>query len=291
MSPERSKIVVLSWRRAEINNGPPRIPGFLSGSLLATGRGKVLIWDMRGVLGEVVGCLEVASKERDIAICIPFEKGGSVRVCELEMNGDGSGAGNGGHLPGPLAARLEAPNRAMKDDEVGDTRGVAVAIVIHMRESVLLELANQVFIKSNLEFGWQLDFVRLNHLNLERRRLDLGGLAFLGRERRGSENQCEQGQPETGAEDALHCFCSLLEVLEVAAGVESPVAVVWAPCATSTFLITSAVPTGIVKIAPCRPPSASRYRTVRVSIFVRNKLRTRPPPYAPPLLLKPILPP
>src|ERR1700687_1959697 len=88
----------------------------------------------------------------------------------------------------------------------------------------------------------------------------LGGLAFLGQQRKGSENQCEQGQPEPRAEDAVHCFCSLLgEVLEVAAGVFSPGAVVWAPWATSSFLITSDVPTGIVKIAPCRPPSASRY--------------------------------
>src|SRR6266403_2786913 len=101
----------------------------------------------------------------------------------------------------------------------------------------------------------------------------------LGPEWRSNGDQRGQGPLDPPVENALHCFCSLFgEVLEVAAGVESPVAVVWAPCATSTFLITSAVPTGIVKIAPCRPPSASRYRTVRVSIFVRNKLRTRPPP-------------
>src|SRR5260370_42369653 len=98
----------------------------------------------------------------------------------MERDGDGRGAETGGHLPGPLAARFEAPNRAMKDDEVGDTRGVPVAIAIHTRESILLELANQVFVKGNLEFSRQFDFVRLNHLNLERRRLDLGGLAFLG---------------------------------------------------------------------------------------------------------------
>src|SRR5258708_31970169 len=246
--------------RASINNRPPRYPGLRSWSLLATGRGKVFVCDMRGLVGEVVGCFEVAAKEPDLAVYILLEKGRSVRARELAMDRDGRGAGNGGHLPGPLAARLEAPNRAMKDDEVGDTRGVAVAVAIHMRESILLELANQVFVKGNLEFSRQLDFVRLNHLHLKRRRLDLGGFVFLGEQWRGSENQCEQGQPEPRAEDAVHCFCSLLEV---AAGVESPVAVVWAPCATSTFLITSAVPTGIVKIAPCKPPSASRYRTVR----------------------------
>src|SRR5882672_2139320 len=246
---------------ASINNRPPRYTGFLSWSLLATGREKVFVCDMRGLLGEVVGCFEVAAKEPDLAVNILLEKGRSVWARELAMDRDGRGAGNSGHLPGPLAASFEAPNRAMKDDEVGDTRGVAVAIAIHMRESILLELANQVFVKGNLEFGWQLDFVRLNHLNLERRRLDLGGLAFLGQQRRGSENQCEQGQPEPRAEDAVHCFCSLLGVeldtAEAAAGSLSEV--VWAPWATSFFLITSDVPTGIVKIAPCRPPSASRY--------------------------------
>src|SRR6267154_2867576 len=246
---------------ASINNRPPRYPSFLSCSLLATGHGKVFICDMGGLLGEVVGCFEVAAKEPDLAVYILLEKGRSLRARELAMDCDGRGAGNGGHLPSPLAARLEAPNRAVKDDEVGDTRGVAVAVAIHMRESILLELANQVFVKGNLEFSRQLDLVRLNHLHLKRRRLDLGGFVFLGEQWRGSENQCEQGQPEPRAEDAVHCFCSLLGVEldagEAAAGSLSEV--VWAPWATSSFLITSAVPTGIVKIAPCRPPSASRY--------------------------------
>src|SRR5882757_4153272 len=247
--------------RVSINNRPPRDPGLRSWSLLAAGHGKVFVCDMRGLLGEVVGCFEVAAKEPDLAVYIPLEKGRSVWARELAMDRDGCGAGNGGYLPGPLAARLEAPNRALKDDEVGDTRGVAVAVAIHMRESILLELANQVFVKGNLEFSRQLDLVRLNHLHLKRRRLDLGGFVFLGEQWRGSENQCEQGQPEPRAEDAVHCFCSLLGVEldagEAAAGSLSEV--VWAPWATSSFLITSAVPTGIVKIAPCRPPSVSRY--------------------------------
>src|SRR5258706_5640035 len=180
--------------RVSINNRPPRSTGFLSWSLLATGREKVFVCDMRGLLGEVVGCFEVAAKEPDLAVYILRDKGRSVRARELAMDCDGRGAGNGGHLPSPLAARLEAPNRAMKDDEVGDTRGVAVAVAIHTRESILLELANQVFVKGNLEFSRQFDFVRLNHLNLERRRLDLGGLAFLGQQWRGSENQAHQHQ-------------------------------------------------------------------------------------------------
>src|SRR5712664_3834559 len=184
------------------------------------------------------------------------------------MDRDGCGAGNGCYLPGPLAARLEAPHRAMKDDEVGDTRGIAVAVTIHMRESVLLELTNQVFVKGNLEFSGQLDLIRVNHLHLERRRLDLGGLVLLGQKWRSTEDQREQGQLDTRFENALHCFCSLPgEVLEVAAGVESPVAVVWAPCATRSFLTPSAVPIAIAKLAPCSPPSPPRSSTLSVSIF------------------------
>src|SRR5258708_26428748 len=144
---------------------------------------------MRGLLCEVVGCFEVAAKEPDLAVYILLEKGRSVRARELAMDRDGRGAGNGSHLAGPLAARLEAPNRAMKDDEIGHTRGVAVAVAIHMRESILLELANQVFVKGNLEFSRQFDFVRFNHLNLECRRLDHCRFVFLSGPWRGTENR------------------------------------------------------------------------------------------------------
>src|SRR6266705_4471321 len=94
-----------------INNRPPRYPGLRSWSLLATGRGKVFICDMRGLLGEVVGCFEVAAKEPDLAVNILLEKGRSVWARELAMDRDACGAGNGCYLPGSLAARFEAPNR------------------------------------------------------------------------------------------------------------------------------------------------------------------------------------
>src|SRR5215472_3194552 len=67
---------------ASINNRPPRYPRFLC-ALLATGHGKVFICDMRCLLGEVVGCFEVAAKEPNLAVYIPLEKGRSVRAREL----------------------------------------------------------------------------------------------------------------------------------------------------------------------------------------------------------------
>src|SRR5258708_35219149 len=59
--------------KASINNRPPRYPGFRSWSLLGSGRGKVFICDMSGLLGEVIGCFEVAAKEPDLAVYIPLE--------------------------------------------------------------------------------------------------------------------------------------------------------------------------------------------------------------------------
>src|SRR5438067_1395717 len=109
---------------------PPRCPGFGPWSLLSLGCGKVVMCDIGGLLGKIVGSSEISAKEPDLAVYIPLQQRGPVLPRELAMDRDGRGAGNGGHLPGLLAARLEAPNRAMKDDEVGDTRGVAVAVAI-----------------------------------------------------------------------------------------------------------------------------------------------------------------
>src|SRR5260370_20065367 len=120
------------------------------------------------------------------------------------MNRDGRGAGYGCHLPGLLAACLESPNRATKNYEVGNTRGVAVAVAIHMRKTLFLELMNQVFVQCDLELRGQLDFVRLDHLNLDRRRLDLGGLVFPSEQRTGSEEQGGDRQPDTCALKTFH---------------------------------------------------------------------------------------
>src|SRR5215469_15487026 len=170
------------------------------------------------------------------------------------MNCDGRGTGNGCYLSGALAAGLEAPNRAVKNYKVGDICGAAVAVAIHLREPDFLELANQVFIKYNLEFSRQLDFVRLNHFDLNRRRVDLDGLGFFGQQRVRNEKKSGDEKPNTRVQNALHYFCSLLgeglEELATGEAVGSGGAVVWAPCATRSFLIISAVPTGIVQFSP-----------------------------------------
>ena len=59
---------------AGINNRPPRYPSLRSWSLLATGRGKVFICDMRGLLGEVISCSEISAKEPDLAVYIPLQE-------------------------------------------------------------------------------------------------------------------------------------------------------------------------------------------------------------------------
>src|SRR5437016_12302942 len=118
--------------------------------------------DIGGLLGKIVGSSEISAKEPDLAVYIPLQQRGPVLPRELAMDRNGRGAGNGGHLPGLLAARLEAPNRAMKDDEVGDTRGVAVAVGIHMRESIHRELSNHDAVQGRMAFGRQHDLVGSN---------------------------------------------------------------------------------------------------------------------------------
>src|SRR6266567_6282322 len=129
---------------AIISRSPPRCP-----SRSVIGRGEVFMRDMGGFLCKVVG-----------------------------------GAGNGGHFPGFLAARLEAANRAVKYNEVRGARGPAVTIAIDVLEAALLfELANQVFIECDLKLGGQFNLVGLNHLDLNRGGLDLRQTFFIGRKR------------------------------------------------------------------------------------------------------------
>src|SRR5258706_3321846 len=243
-----------------INNRPPRCPDVRSWSLLTGGRGKIFMRNIGGLLGEVVGGSEISAKEPDLAVYIPLEERRSVGPRELTMNRDGRGPGNGCYLPGLLAACLESPNCATKNYEVGDTRGVAVAVAIHMRKSLFLELMNQVFVQCDRELRGQLDFVRLDHLNLDRRHLDLDGLVFPSEQRTGGEKQGKHRQPNTWTWKALHCFSSLLgEVLEgEGTAVGSPAAVVWAPCATSCFLMASADPPPKLKKNPREPPPGTR---------------------------------
>ena len=49
-----------------------------------------------------------------------------------------------------------------------------------LKFSVFLDLSNEVFVERNLELRRKLDFVRLDHLHLDRRDLDLDGLLSLG---------------------------------------------------------------------------------------------------------------
>ena len=129
-----------------------------------------------GLFGEVVGGLEIPAKEPDLAVYIPREERLCIRAGELAMDRDGRGAGNGCHLAGPLAAGLKAPDRAMENNQVGGTRGGTVAVAIDMLKcSFFLDLMNEIFIEGNLKFGREFDFVRLDHLDLDGRRVNLAG--------------------------------------------------------------------------------------------------------------------
>src|SRR6266478_2903273 len=139
-------------------------------------RRKVFICCMSGLFGEVVGGLEIPAKEPDLAVHVPREDRLCIRAGELAMDRDGRGPGNGGHLAGPLAASLEAPDCAMENNQVGDTCSGAVTVAIDMLKcSLFLQLMNEIFIKCNLKFGREFNFVRLDHLDLDCRRLNLGG--------------------------------------------------------------------------------------------------------------------
>jgi len=48
------------------------------------------------------------------------------------MNANRRCASNGCYLPSPFAARLKASNGAVKNNEIADTRGVAVAVAKDM---------------------------------------------------------------------------------------------------------------------------------------------------------------
>src|SRR6266568_3159008 len=181
---------------AIISRSSPRCP-----SQFVVGVGEIFMRDMGGFLCKVVGGSQISSKEPDLATDVPFDARLPVRACELAVNRDRSGAGNGGHFPGFLAARLEAANRAVKYNEVRGARGPAVTIAIDALEAALLfELANQVFIQCDLELGGQLDLVGLNHLDLNRGALDRRPTFFIGRQRgfvvpcarRGMRTLCEE---------------------------------------------------------------------------------------------------
>src|ERR1700739_2303784 len=140
----------------------------------AIGRGEVFMRDMGRLFGKSVGSLDIPHKEPDPAVYIARKDRLCVRAGELAMNRDGRSPGNGCHLARPLAAGLKSPDRAMEYNQVWGTRGGAVSVAIDMLErSLFLDLMNEIFIKRNLEFGGQFDFVRLDHLHLDRRCLNL----------------------------------------------------------------------------------------------------------------------
>lgn len=161
--------------------------------------------DFGGFLRKVVSRPEVSAKKADFAVHIPLEERRSVRPRELAMNRDGSRAGNRRYPPLSLASRFEAANRAMENDELGGVCRVAVAFAIDMlKAALLLDLPDKVFVERNLKLGRQLDFVGLDHLDLNRLNWDLGGLVLLREHREGGENDCTRSKAGTCVQNAVH---------------------------------------------------------------------------------------
>ena len=94
------------------------------------------------LLSEVVGSLEISTKDPHLAVHIPLQEGSPIRARELAMNRDGGGAVNGCYLPGPFTTLFESADRAMKDNEIGHPHRVAVAVAIDMLESLFFELVD-----------------------------------------------------------------------------------------------------------------------------------------------------
>src|SRR5262249_46881376 len=145
-------------------------------------------------------------------------------------------------LPRPLASFLEFAHSAMKYHEITHTRRPGISIAICLRESLFIELPNQVFVQRDLKLCRQLDIVGLDHFDLYRRDFTLGSLFFLGKRGLGGEKQDEQRSPNCGFNRSSHCFGSFSAGLLDGAFAAScsSVFATWAPCATSNFLIGSA---------------------------------------------------
>src|SRR5580658_4906048 len=244
---------------------------------------EIFARQLRAFFCKIERSAKVSSEKPHFAVQVALQDTFAVLVRKLAMHVNRGFACDSSHIPGHPATLLEPPHRAVKHDEVGDTVGMVVAFAVHVLESALfLELLDQILVKRNLEFRGQLDLLRLNHEHLSRR-----GLFYRRRQRlranfrRLDKPTQKQNGNGRGVENTPHRCFSFAATDFASAPPESSCigTLVWAPCATSSFLNTSAWPACMVKIAPCNAPSPSRYWIVSVSSFERNKLKNRPPPY------------
>jgi hypothetical protein len=131
---------------------------------------------MAGFLCKIVSSSEIPAKETHFAGYILFKQRLSFRSRELTMDADRGCTGDGGYLPSLFAAWFEAAHGTVKHHQVGYASGVAITIAIDMLKSTFLQLTDEVFIECNLEFRWDVYFVRLDHRHLNAGRLNFGGL-------------------------------------------------------------------------------------------------------------------
>src|SRR5260370_40615025 len=236
----------------------------------------------RRLLRKVIRGREICAEEHHFAFDVALEQRLAILVGKLAVDIDGCRSRDRGQLTHLLTSLLEAADRAVQDHEIRSIRGVAVSFAVNvLKAALLLELLYEVFIECHLKFSRQLDLVGLNHGDADGRGLYFRERLVL-RPQTAAREECHTQQEEynSALQDSRHGFCSLAsgalaDVLSASSFIGT---LVRAPCATSSFLSASALPTGIVKMAPCRLPSASRYWIVSVSSLVRKRLMNPPDP-------------
>src|SRR5712692_6983737 len=129
---------------------------------------KIVMGKGRGLLGKVVGRLEISAEEPYFTVYIALQQHLALAVGKLAVDGDRSCAGDSRNLTFLLAPLLEAAHLATEDNQVGEIGGVTVTVTINMPGALFLELLNQVLVERHLEFGGQLDLVGLNHFYPDR---------------------------------------------------------------------------------------------------------------------------
>src|SRR6266404_2669870 len=170
-APRTAQSVSGLLRNSIFNSKLRRFKGTFSSGLGYGTRGEIVMRQLCRFFCKIESGPEVSAQEPHFAVQIPLQDGLAILVRKLAMNVNRGLPRDCCYIAGHLAAFLEPPNRAVKYDQVRYRGSVVVAIAVHVLEpTLLLKLLNQILVERKLEVRGQLDLVRLNHQNLNRRR-------------------------------------------------------------------------------------------------------------------------